>query len=139
VETEPALIEQYIQTGKARLVYRHLIQLGATSLALGEASECAGAQGKFWEARDQIYRRQRELAGANTFAKLEPLVTDLGLDAPQFQTCFDQHEYRKQVQDDAAAAERAGIRSRPVFDIAGTRLIGAQSLAEFQRVLDRTP
>jgi protein-disulfide isomerase len=139
VETEPALIAQYIQTGKARLIYRHLIQLGDTSLALGEASECAGVQGKFWEIRDQIYHRQSELSSANTFEKLKPLVVELGLDEAQFQTCFDKHEFRKQVQDDAAASERAGVLSRPVFDINGTRLIGAQSLAAFQRVLDRTP
>lgn len=139
METEPALIEQYIQTGKARLIYRHLIQLGSTSLALGEASECAGVQGKFWEARDQIYHRQSELSGASTFEALKPLVTELGLDAAQFMTCFDQHQFRQQIQDDAAASERAGVHSRPVFDINGTRLIGAQSLAAFQRVLDRTP
>lgn len=139
METEPALIEQYVKTGKVRLIYRHIIQLGATSLALGEASECAGAQGKFWEARDMIYRRQGEFSGATTFEALQPLVDELGLDATQFQTCFDQHEFRQQVQDDAAASERAGVRSRPVFDINGTRLIGAQPLAAFQRVLDQTP
>lgn len=139
METEPALIDEYIKTGRARLIYRHLIQLGSTSLALGEASECAGVQGKFWEARDQIYRRQSELSGATTFAALKPLVTSLGLDARQFQTCFDRHQFRRQVQDDAAASERAGVHSRPVFDINGTRLIGAQTLAAFQRVLDLTP
>jgi protein-disulfide isomerase len=137
VETEPLLIEQYIETGKARLIYRHLIQLGASSLALAEASECAGAQGKFWEARDRIYRRQAELSGVTNFEGLRALVADLGLDESRFQTCFEQHEYLQQVQDDAAAAERAGVRSRPVFDIAGTRMIGARSLAEFQRVLDQ--
>ncbi len=137
METEPAIIEQYIKTGKVRLIYRHLIQLGATSLALGEASECAGAQGKFWEMRDMIYRRQGELGGATTFAALKPMVDELGLEAATFQTCFDQHEFRDKVKDDAAAAERAGVRSRPVFDIAGKRLIGAQSLDEFKRLFDQ--
>ena len=137
METEPALIEQYVKTGKARLVYRHLIQLGAGSLALGEASECAGAQGRFWEMRDLIYRRQDELYGATTTAALRPLVDEVGLDAEQFQSCFEQHQFRKQVEDDAAASESAGVRSRPVIDIAGTRIIGARPLAEYQRLLDR--
>ncbi len=139
METEPALIEQYVKTGKARLVYRHLIQLGEGSLALGEVSECAGAQGRFWEMRDLIYRRQDELYGATTFAAIKPLVEDLGLDAAQFQACFEQHQFRKQVEADAAAAERAGVRSRPVIDIAGTRIIGARPLGEYQRLLDRAP
>lgn len=138
METEPALIEQYVKTGKARLVYRHLIQLGADSLALAEASECAGAQGKFWETRDQIYRRQSELRGTIDLVALRPLVDGVGLDAEAFQTCFEQHEFRRQVEDDAAASEQAGVRSRPVIDIAGTRFIGARSLAEYQSVLDQS-
>lgn len=139
MEIEPALIEQYVKVGKARLVYRHLVQLGATSQALAEASECAGAQGKFWEIRDQIYHRQDEFAGATTFAALQPLVGELSLDTAKFQACFEQHEFRQQVLDDAAAAELAGVRSRPVFDIDRRRLIGAQSLEAFRRILDRAP
>lgn len=136
METEPQLIEQYIKTGKARLVYRHLLQLGDSSKALAEASECAGAQGKFWEMREQIYRRQAELYGATSFAAVQPLAAELGLDETQFQQCLDQHQFEQQVTADFAAAEREGIRSRPVLDINGTRIVGAQPLTRFQQVLD---
>jgi protein-disulfide isomerase len=135
VETEPQLIEQYVKSGKARLVYRHLLQLGAASKALAEASECAGAQGKFWEMRDKIYRQQDELFSATSFAAVQPLVAELGLDEGQFQQCMEQHQFEQQVEADNAAAQQEGVRSRPVMDINGTRIIGAQPFGAFQQVL----
>jgi predicted DsbA family dithiol-disulfide isomerase len=44
-------------------------------------------------------------------------------------------QFQQQVKDDFAAAEREGVRSRPVLDINGTRIIGAQPLAEYQQAI----
>ena len=136
METEPKLIEEYVRTGKARLVYRHLVQLGAGSQALAEASECAGAQGRFWEMREMLYARQSDLSGVTGYAGVAPLVQELELDQPKFQQCMDQHDFQKQVEVDAEAAQREGVVSRPVMDIAGTRIIGAQPIQRFREVLD---
>lgn len=136
VETEPQIIDQYVRTGKARLIYRHLLQLGEATRVLAEASECAGAQGHFWAMRELIYRRQSELFAARSYESIAPLVQELGLDASQFRTCLDTGQFRQQVEADYAAAQREGVLSRPVMDINGTRIVGAQPFAAFQRALD---
>jgi protein-disulfide isomerase len=136
VETEPQIIDQYVRTGKARLIYRHLIQLGEATRVLSEASECAGAQGRFWEMRELIYRRQNELFAARSYESIAPLVQELELDETQFRSCLESGEFRQQVEADYAAAQGEGIASRPVMDINGTRVVGAQPFAAFQRVLD---
>ena len=136
METEPEIIERYVRTGKARLVYRHLLQLGEATVALAEASECAGEQNRFWEMRELIYRRQGDLYTATTFEAIRPLVAELGLDDGKFQQCFDARQFEQQVAADYAAAQREGIRSRPVTDINGTRIIGAQPIARFREAID---
>lgn len=136
METEPQIIEQYVKTGKARLIYRHLVQLGEGSQVLAEASECAGAQGAFWEMREQIYQRQNEVYGATNFAAVQPLVQELGLDANQFKQCLDQRQFQQQVLDDYAVAQRESINSRPVVDINGTRIIGAQPFTRYQQAIE---
>ncbi len=134
LETEPQLIEHSIRSGRAQLVYRHLLQLGDATQRLAEASECAGAQGKFWEMREAIYRDQGALYRA-TDAVLQPLMDELGLDGAQFSQCLASEQFQQQVKDDFAAAERAGVRSRPVLDVNGTRIIGAQPLPEYQQAI----
>jgi protein-disulfide isomerase len=136
METEPQLIEQYVKTGQARLVYRHLLQLGESTKRLAEASECAGEQGAFWEMRALIYERQSELHTASQ-AALDPLVKELELDGAQFGQCLDSGQFRQQVEQDHAAAQREGVRSRPVMDVNGTRIIGAQPFDMFRQAVDR--
>ena len=57
--TLPQLKSEYIETGKARLEYRHFplsFHLGAAPSA--EAFECAREQGKEWDVHDTIFEKQ---------------------------------------------------------------------------------
>jgi protein-disulfide isomerase len=139
VETEPTLIAEYITTGKAKLIYRHLEQIGEGSVVTAEASECAADQGAFWPMRQALYVRQDEVyAAADLGAALAGFAQDLGLDAASFKDCLQTHKHLGAVQADYQAATADGVRSRPVFDITpnGKRIIGAQPLRVFKQLLD---
>ncbi len=134
--TEPQIIEQYIRNGQAKLIYRHLLQLGDASRVLAEASECGGEQGRFWELRRLIYANQRTLYGASGYESVQPLVQQLGLDEGMFQQCLADGKYRAQVEADYAAAQSEGVFSRPVIDVNGKRIAGGQPFATFQAAID---
>lgn len=135
MENEPRLIENYIKPGKVRLIYRHLIQLGDGSLRAAEANECAGDQGKFWEMRSLIYQSQSDLY-ANIDQGLGKLAEALQLDSGAFGQCMQAGTHRAAIEADHDAATKAGIRSRPVFEINGQRLIGFQPYDLFSKQID---
>jgi protein-disulfide isomerase len=135
VETEPKIIDAYVRTGKVRLVYRHLLQLGEGSLATGEGSECAAEQGKFWEMRDALYRGQSDVY-ADAQAAMASFTASLGMDAAQFSSCLNSGKQRQFVIDDDAASQGEGVRSRPEFRLNGERLVGALPFRDFQRRID---
>jgi len=137
VETEPQILKEYIASGKVKLIYRHLLQLGDASVATAEASECAADQGQFWPMHDALYARQREVYGASDLGiTLTGFVKDLGLDTSTFNSCMQQHTHLQFVQDDYTASKRDGVQFRPVFDINGTRITGAQGFNVFQQQID---
>jgi protein-disulfide isomerase len=136
VENEPRLIEEYIRPGKVRLVYRHLVQLGDGSLRTAEASDCAGDQGKFWEMRALLYQRQSEVYAGEIDGVLAGFAQDVGLDGATFGQCMQDGTHRAAVEADHADATSAGVRSRPVFDIGATRLVGFQPWRTFQGAVD---
>lgn len=137
METEPQLIEQYIATGKVKLIYRHLLQLGDGSVRTAEASECADDQGKFWQMRATLYAKQNLVYAAdNLDTTLTGFARELGLDTNTFDSCMQNHTHLQFVQDDYNAAKRAGVQYRPVFDINGTRITGAQPVTVFQQQID---
>lgn len=138
METEPQIIDRYLKTGQARLVYRHLLQLGEPTVRASEASECAADQGKFWEMRGLLYRSQRDLYNAADLdATLALLAGQLGLDQEQFGSCMSARTHLEQIQADYRAAQSEGIRSRPSFIINGRRLVGALPFEQFQQVIDQ--
>ena len=62
IDTFPLVKQNYIDTGKAKLIVRHYplsFHLNAKKAAI--ASECAAQQGKFFEYIDLVYANQDEL------------------------------------------------------------------------------
>lgn len=58
-DTYGQLKKNYIDTGKAKLVYRHFpLDFHPMAPKSAEAVECAGAQNKFWEMHDAIFTLQ---------------------------------------------------------------------------------
>lgn len=136
-QTEPKIAEAYIATGKVKFVFRHLLQLGPGSVRTAEASECAGDQGQFWPMHDMLYARQNEVyATKDLDALMVTFAKDLSLDTTTFSTCLQSHKHLVTVQNDYSAAQQAGIRGRPSFDINGMRVIGAQPFSVFQQTID---
>jgi cyclophilin family peptidyl-prolyl cis-trans isomerase len=79
--------EQYAD--QVRVVYRHfpLISIHDKAALSTQASEAAGAQGKFWEMHDLLFERQGEWAALSVEefqAWVNERATELGLDEEQF-------------------------------------------------------
>lgn len=67
---------------------------------------------------------------------LEKYATDLGLDLRKFRIALDSGKFKAQVQKDAAQAASAGATGTPTFFINGQRLVGAQPIDAFKRLID---
>ena len=114
------LREEYVDTGKVRLVYRHLAFIGDESTWAAEASECANEQGRFWEYHDKLYEEQAgENEGAFKEDNLKRFAAELGLDTEQFNQCFDSRVYRDQVQADINDARQRRINATPSLLVDG--------------------
>jgi protein-disulfide isomerase len=101
-----------------RLVFRHAPQtrIHPNAELAAEATEAAGAQGKFWELHDRLFERPAPLT-------LERFLDDakaLGLDVERFETAIVEHQFR----DVVTRIERTGahtVRSTPTFFLDGER------------------
>ena len=54
-QIQPLIKTQYIDTGKAKMVFRDFAFLGSESSAASNAAQCAGDQGKLWAYHDALY------------------------------------------------------------------------------------
>ena len=127
--------DKYVKAGKVRIVFNHFAFIGDESTRAAEASECANAQGKFWEFSDTLFNNQAgENQGAFSDANLEKFAQQVGLDMTKYKTCMDQNTYLGKVQASSQAAQQRGVDSTPTLFINGQMARGAISLATFESI-----
>lgn len=121
--TEQELIEKYIKTGKARLIYRDFPLNGIHEHAqkAAEASECADEQGNFWAYHDLLYTRQASLGMEN----FKLWAKEIGLNSEQFNSCLDSGKYSGEVLKDFQDGQAAGVTGTPASFVNGKSVSGA--------------
>jgi protein-disulfide isomerase len=143
-QTEPLVIQNYVNTGKVKFVFRNFAFLGAESTAAAEAAECATDQGKTWPYHDALYSAKvaddakggTEDDGFFSTAELLKLGQQVGLNMTTFTSCVQNNTDANLVTQDKTDATAQGVNSTPTFYINGTQILGAQPYAQFQMTLD---
>ena len=118
-----------------RFVFRQfpLIHTHQFSERMAEASECAAAQGKFWDAVDKIYSRQTDL----TEEGLKRDAAEIGLDQAQFNQCMASGAQAARVNRDRQDGLALGVNVTPTIFIGRQVVSGAPDVEEFSRRIDQ--
>lgn len=139
-DTEPLIRENYIKTGKVKMVFRNFQFLGPESVSAAEAAECAKDQGKFWTYHDALYAAELKDGQENNGNLRKELFIDLaknaGLDVNIFASCYDGGKYAGQVQKDTADAQALGVNSTPTVFVNGEETQGALPYLQFQTIIE---
>ncbi|MFW5690993.1 MAG: DsbA family protein [Chloroflexota bacterium] len=106
-----------------RFVYRHfpLSKGHPHAQQAAEAAEAAGAQGRFWEMHDLLFKNQRALKTGH----LEHYARELALDVERFIDELQRDVHAGRVRDDFNSGVRSGVNGTPSFFINGKRYDGA--------------
>ncbi len=145
-QTLPLLEENYIDTGKIKLVFKDLPldNLHPNARTTHIAAECANEQGKFWEYHDILFEKQSQwqnLSPSNLDTTITNFAAGLGMQSTAFQACMKSQEIADEVNDDTLDAASYGATGTPTFFIGNEedgfiKLVGAQPFSAFQRVID---
>jgi protein-disulfide isomerase len=134
---EPQLLRQYIETGKAKLIWHDGSWKGQESNQAAQAARCAGQQGQFWPYHDYLYGHQRgENQGQFSDANLRAFAVTLTLEAGAFNACLEKGEDQPTIRQDYTAARTRGVNATPYFYVNGRPLVGAVTFTQIAAVLD---
>lgn len=139
LDVQPALDEQFVDTGRVLWVYKNLmLQIHPQSPASAVAGECAGDQGLFWEMHDLLYATQDQWAIDPPDGELIALAGEVGLDIDEFSTCLGARTTLERVLADGYDV-RGIVDTTPtfiiIFDGQGAVLNGSRSVEDFAQIL----
>ena len=117
--TRDTLIDNYIETGKAKLIFVDLPFLGRDSPMAAQASYCAEDQGQYWEYHTMLYTFQdgHPDSGWADRDRLNSFAFSLDMDIDEFNECMDSSKYKKRVKANYDEAVKNNVQSTPTFII----------------------
>jgi len=133
--------QDFIETGKVKLVFKDFPLNGPDSVLAAEAAYCAQDQGKYWQYHDELYKNwEGERTGWITRDSLDKFATTVNLDLEKFDKCLDEHKYLERVNQMYEFGREIGIDATPSFLVFSNekiiKIIGNQPLEVFLKSLD---
>ncbi len=144
-ETQPQIVQNYVNSGKVRFVFRDFPFLGAESTAAANAAQCANDQGKLWAYHDALYSAKvadenkggNENDGFYTMAVFLRLAQQVGVgNMGAFTSCVNNSQDANLVAQEKSDGTAGGVNSTPMFFINGVQILGAQPYSQFQTTID---
>jgi protein-disulfide isomerase len=137
----PELLEQYVDTGKVRYVYREypLPSLHPNAQRASEAAVCAGLQDKYWEMNEHLFATSAAWGAedvADPDSQFEAFAEELGLDTKAFNECLASGEAEIAVLGDMMAGQAAGVNATPFFFVNDMAIRGGLPMDVLGRIID---
>jgi len=136
-QTMPKITEQYIVTGKVKLIFRPF-----PPYELGQAVLCANDQGKFLELHNYFFANSSQITSVDI---IKTFAQNVGLDTTKFNQCFDSGKYKSRTEELYAQGnsdfQKANIASdqqgTPTFFVNGEVVIGAVPYDDFSKIIEK--
>jgi NhaA family Na+:H+ antiporter len=119
---------------RLRLVYRHfpVASVHPHAAVAAQAAEAAGAQGRFWDMHDLLFREQHRLADADfTYFALK-----LELEPYKFQADLSSERFVPRVRRDIDSGIASGVKGTPTFFVNGMKYSDVIDVPSLIKALD---
>ena len=146
IQTLPAIMNEYVNDGKVKLVFRDfpIQSIHPNALPASVAAECANEQGKFEEMYDMLFKNQSEWNNQsrdNVITTFNQYGIEIGVEEEKFNSCLQDGKYIQEIQKDLEDGRTYGVSGTPGFfvgndEIGFIELKGAQPFENFKKVID---
>jgi len=140
--TEHKLLENFIKTGKVKMIFKDFTIIGPDSVNAAHGTHCANDQDKFWEYHDILYSNWTgENNGWASSDNLLRFAQEIELDIDQWSDCMIDEKYSHIISNSNKDARELGITGTPAFFVIGpdneiTRISGAQPYESFEKIFN---
>lgn len=149
-ETHQQLIDEYVNTGKAILVFRDFPLSFHDPKATREAiaAECVGDLGgneAYFKFHDLVFTNTPTNGAGLEDSVLAEYATQAGVSSEKFNTCLTNEQFKDEVAKDLADGQEAGVQGTPGFivgtldkdgNVKGKLIAGAYPFDTFKQILD---
>lgn len=130
--------ENYVKTGKVKIIMRDKAFIGPESVLAAQAARCANEQGKFEQMADAIFKNQNgENQGNYIKDNLKKLAKEINLDETKFNQCLDSDKYAAQITAEKNASFKLDGPGTPIIHIGNQKFVGVRPYDILKTAIDQ--
>jgi protein-disulfide isomerase len=115
-QTLPTVVQNYVRTGRVKLVYHGIDIIGPNSIAGLRAIYAAGSQNKLWSMVNELYKRQgTENSGWITQAVIRAAARSVGADGAKILATLNAPAITSALTAAAQEAKADSVQGTPTF------------------------
>ena len=129
----PGIIKDYVETGKAKFVFKYSMGHtgGKPAMLVGL---CLNDQGLFFKFHDKAFANQ---SNVEDLSKMKDLAKSLGADVNKLQICLDSKKYDSKLVDDQSLGQKIGIGGTPALYANGVKVAsGAEDYTDVKKAIE---
>jgi len=140
--TEDDILENYVETGKVRMIFKDFNIIGPDSIRASHGAHCANDQELFWEYHDILYSNWTgENNGWASSENLAKFAQEIGLNMDEWSECMINKPHSQVILESNRDARTLEITGTPAFFVIGpdgkfTRISGAQPFEVFANIFE---
>jgi protein-disulfide isomerase len=129
------LADKYVNNGKMKYVYRDypLTAIHAEAMNAAIAADCANEQKKYWAYSNKLFENQDSFGAA----AYKQWAVDIGLNAGQFNQCYDSQKYKTEVEHDLADGIQVGVSGVPSVFINSFMVTGLSDISVYESMIEK--
>lgn len=136
---EPQVIKELVETGKVYYVFYQFPFLDDRSASKdsdrsANAALCAAEQNRFWDYKKILFANQTHVAEQFSEKRLIAFAESLGLDMNQFNACYKENRFQKQINEDLDLGRQMGITGTPTVFVNGVDITPGR-VPSFEEIL----
>lgn len=146
IQTLPLILQDYIDQGKVKLVFRDfpIQSIHPNAVPAAVAAECANEQGEFRKMHDLLFNNQNEWNNQETVKAISifsQYADAIQLDQETFDSCLSSGKYIEEIRKDLDDGRKYGVTGTPGFFVGNDQLgyvelKGAQPFDSFKKIID---
>jgi len=130
----PLVKENYVKTGKVKIVFKYFPGHGSAEAAHAVAWALNNQSSDlFWKFEEEAFKETENL---NNINKMIELAVSLGGDKTKIESYIASKKYETQMDNDIAMGESNEVGGTPSFFINGEVVAGAQSYSTIRDVIE---
>lgn len=142
-DTFPKLVDNYVKSGKVKMISVPLAFLGSDSVTAARAALAAADQNRYWPYYSLLFETQKqENSGYVTSGYLKGLAQQTpGLDVKDWSNQLDKDSFKSELQAAQSRAQSVGVNSTPTLVVEGPKgqkkLVGLHDYGQISQTIEQ--